>query len=53
MGLFYFYKITCQYGWTNGIGLGDGIVASELNNVRGEKKAARRVFETKGCTIKQ
>ena len=42
-----------QQRWTEGIGLGDGIVASELNNVRGEKKAARRVFETKGCAIKQ
>tara|TARA_B100000470_G_scaffold204781_1_gene179050 strand:- start:956 stop:1312 length:357 start_codon:yes stop_codon:yes gene_type:complete len=42
-----------QEFWTEGIGMGDGIVASELNNVRGEKKAARRVFETKGCTIKQ
>ena len=42
-----------QEFWTEGIGMGDGIVASELNNVRGEKKAARRVFETKGCAIKQ
>jgi len=40
-----------QWGWTEGIGKGDGIVASELNNVRGEKEAARKVFENKGCTI--
>ena len=40
-----------QLGWTEGIGKGDGIVASELNNVRGEKQAARKVFENKGCTI--
>ena len=42
-----------QEFWTEGIGMGDGIVASELNNVRGEKKAARKVFETKGCAITQ
>ena len=42
-----------QEFWTEGIGMGDGIVASELNNVRGEKKAARKVFETKGCVITQ
>ena len=40
-----------QQWWTEGIGMGDGIVASELNNVRGEKEAARKVFENKGCTI--
>ena len=40
-----------QMGWTEGIGKGDGIVASELNNVRGKKEAARKVFEKKGCTI--
>ena len=38
-----------QWGWTEGIGKGDGIVASELNNVRGKKEAARKVFENKGC----
>ena len=38
-----------QQWWTEGIGMGDGIVASELNNVRGEKEAARKVFENKGC----
>lgn len=40
-----------QWGWTEGIGKGDGIVASELNNVRGKREAARKVFENKGCTI--
>ena len=39
-----------QQRWTEGIGLGDGIVASELNDVRGKIKAARKVFENKGCT---
>jgi len=42
-----------QKFWTEGIGMGDGIVASELNNVRGKKEAARKVFETKGCAIAQ
>ena len=39
-----------QQRWTEGIGLGDGIVASELNAVRGKKNAARKVFKNKGCT---
>ena len=38
-----------QQRWTEGIGLGDGIVASELNDVRGKIKAASKVFENKGC----
>ena len=42
-----------QEFWTEGIGKGDGIVASELNNVRGKKEAARKVFENKGCAITQ
>ena len=42
-----------QWGWTEGIGKGDGIVASELNNVRGKKEAARKVFENNGCAITQ
>ena len=42
-----------QWGWTEGIGMGDGIVASELNNVRGKKEAARKVFENNGCAITQ
>lgn len=32
-----------------GFGQGDGIEASELANVRGEKEAVRRVFEMKEC----
>jgi hypothetical protein len=40
-----------QQWWTEGIGMGDGIEASELHRVRGEIKAARKVFENKGCTI--
>ena len=36
-----------QQWWSEGIGQGDGIEASELNNVRGEKEAARKVFENK------
>ena len=35
--------------WTEGSGTGDGIEASELNRVKGEIKAARRVFENKEC----
>jgi len=42
-----------QEFWTEGIGKGDGIVASELNNVRGKKEAARKVFENNGCAITQ
>ena len=38
-----------QQRWTEGIGLGDGIVASELNDVRGQIKAASKVFENKEC----
>jgi hypothetical protein len=32
-----------------GYGQGDGIEASELANVRGEKEAVRRAMEAKGC----
>ena len=32
-----------------GFGQGDGIEASELANVRGEKEAVRKAIETKGC----
>ena len=39
-----------QHWGTEGIGKGDGIEASELNNVRGKIKAARKVFENKKCT---
>ncbi len=43
-------KVILNIGGTDGIGKGDGIEASELNNVRGEIKAARKVFENKKCT---
>ncbi len=33
------------------IGQGDGIEASELANVRGEKEAVRRAMEIKNCEI--
>jgi hypothetical protein len=32
-----------------GYGQGDGIEASELANVRGEKEAVRKALENKGC----
>ncbi|MBU4357470.1 MAG: hypothetical protein KJ822_19310, partial [Proteobacteria bacterium] len=32
-----------------GFGQGDGIEASELANVRGEKEAVRSAMEAKGC----
>ncbi len=32
-----------------GYGQGDGIEASELANVRGEREAVRNAIETKGC----
>lgn len=32
-----------------GFGQGDGIEASELANVKGEKEAVRKAMETKGC----
>ncbi len=32
-----------------GFGQGDGIEASELANVRGEKEAVRKAMEIKGC----
>lgn len=32
-----------------GVGQGDGIEASELANVRGEKEAVRKAMEAKGC----
>ena len=40
-----------QQWWTEGSGTGDGIEASELNRVKGEIKAARRVFENKECNV--
>jgi len=38
---------TQAFWW--GFGQGDGIEASELANVRGEKEAVRKAMETKGC----
>ena len=38
---------TQAFWW--GVGQGDGIEASELANVRGEKEAARSTLEKKGC----
>lgn len=32
-----------------GYGQGDGVEASELANVRGEKEAVRRALDSKGC----
>ncbi len=32
-----------------GYGQGDGVEASELANVRGEKEAVRKAMESKGC----
>lgn len=34
-----------------GFGEGDGVEASELANVRGEKEAARKAMELKSCEI--
>ena len=42
-----------QQWWTEGIGMGDGIEASELHRVRGEIKAARRVYKKKECNIEE
>lgn len=36
-------------GFWMGYGQGDGIEASELANVRGEKEAARKAMAVKGC----
>ncbi len=38
---------TQAFWW--GFGQGDGIEASELANVRGEKEAVRKAMEAKGC----
>ena len=42
-----------QQFWTEGIGMGDGIEASELHRARGEIKAARRVYKKKECNIEE
>ena len=43
---------TTQAFWY-GYGQGDGIEASELANVRGEKEAVRHAMEVKGCGSNQ
>ena len=40
-----------QQWWAEGGGKGDGIEASELNRVKGEIKAARKVFKDKKCNL--
>ena len=40
---------TQAFWW--GFGQGDGIEASELANVRGEKEAVRKAMEKKGCQL--
>ena len=40
-----------QQSWANGMGKGDGIEASELHRVKGEKLAALIVFQSKECNI--
>ena len=39
---------TVQAFWW-GVGQGDGVEASELANVRGEREAVRKAMEAKGC----
>ena len=40
-----------QQSWANGKGKGDGIEASELHRVKGEKLAALIVFQSKECNV--
>ena len=40
-----------QQSWANGVGKGDGIEASELHRVKGEKLAALIVFQSKECNV--
>ena len=40
-----------QQSWANGMGKGDGIEASELHRVKGEKLAALIVFQSKECNV--
>ncbi len=42
-------KTSQVQGCVWGFGQGDGIEASELANVRGEKEAVRKAMEVKGC----
>ena len=43
------YKTSQMQAFWWGFGQGDGIEASELANVRGEKEAVRTAMEVKGC----
>jgi hypothetical protein len=42
-------KSSQMQGCLWGFGMGDGVEASELANVRGEKEAVRKAMEIKGC----
>ncbi len=43
------YKTSQIQAFWWGFGQGDGVEASELANVRGEKEAVRKAMEVKGC----
>lgn len=43
------YKTSQTQAFWWGFGQGDGVEASELANVRGEKEAVRKAMEIKGC----
>ena len=43
------YKSSQMQAFWWGFGQGDGIEASELANVKGEKEAIQRTMEVKGC----
>ncbi len=43
------YKTSETQAFWWGFGQGDGVEASELANVRGEKEAARKAMEIKAC----
>jgi hypothetical protein len=43
------YKTSQVQAFWWGFGQGDGVEASELANVRGEKEAVRTAMEAKGC----
>ena len=43
------YKMSKTQVFWLGFGQGDGVEASELASVRGEKETACKVMESKGC----
>ncbi|MCB1529612.1 MAG: hypothetical protein H6853_03210 [Rhodospirillales bacterium] len=45
------YKSSQMQAFWRGFGQGDGVEASELANVRGEKEAVRKAMESKGCRL--